>query len=160
MTTSRKRIFEVKVGDSVALPTCSVGVLTYSYHLRKGSMRVSSDYQDGASRADLSSSWLLEDMLNPQFPRTLQPFPLRSGEENSHFGQFWGMCTCLSSGSFPSPSPCPYALLAAVAYKRSITWKLWIKFYLGRNEDCSLGGSISDSSERLLQSDSGGEVYI
>ena len=31
-----------------------------------------------------------------------------------------------------------------------------MKFYLGQNEDCSLGGSISDSSERLLQSGSGG----
>ena len=29
-----------------------------------------------------------------------------------------------------------------------------------QNEDCSLGGSISDSSERLLQSSSGGKsVY-
>ena len=31
-------------------------------------------------------------------------------------------------------------------------------FYLGQNEDCSLGGSISDSSERLLQSSSGGKT--
>ena len=31
------------------------------------------------------------------------------------------------------------------------------KFYLGQNEDCSLGGSISESSERLLQSGSGGK---
>ena len=23
------------------------------------------------------------------------------------------------------------------------TWELWVKFYLGQNEDCSLGGSIS-----------------
>ena len=29
--------------------------------------------------------------------------------------------------------------------------------YLGQNEDCSLGGGLSDSSERLLQSSSGGE---
>ena len=29
-------------------------------------------------------------------------------------------------------------------------------FIWGQNEDCSLGGSISDSSERLLQSSSGG----
>ena len=28
---------------------------------------------------------------------------------------------------------------------------------MGQNEDCSLGGSLSDSSERLLQSGSGGE---
>ena len=32
-----------------------------------------------------------------------------------------------------------------------------VKFYLGQNEDCSLGGSISDSSERLLQRGSGGK---
>ena len=31
------------------------------------------------------------------------------------------------------------------------------KFYLGQNEDCSWGGSISDSSEGLLQSSSGGK---
>ena len=30
-------------------------------------------------------------------------------------------------------------------------------FYLGQNEDCRLGGSISASSERLLQSGSGGK---
>ena len=30
-----------------------------------------------------------------------------------------------------------------------------ISFYLGQNEDCSRGGSISDRSETLLQSDSG-----
>ena len=37
------------------------------------------------------------------------------------------------------------------------TWELWVKFYLGQNEDCSLGGSNSDNSERLLQSGSGGK---
>ena len=31
-----------------------------------------------------------------------------------------------------------------------------VKFYLGQNEDCSPGDSISDSSERLLQSGRGG----
>ena len=30
-------------------------------------------------------------------------------------------------------------------------WELWVKFYLGQNEDCSLGDSTSDSSEKLLQ---------
>ena len=35
-------------------------------------------------------------------------------------------------------------------------YKLRVKFYLGQNEDCSLGGSISDSSEKLLLSGSGG----
>ena len=41
--------------------------------------------------------------------------------------------------------------------KRCTTWELRVKFYLGQNEDCSPGGSISDSSERLLQSGSGGK---
>ena len=40
--------------------------------------------------------------------------------------------------------------------KRCITQKLQVKFYLGQNEDCSLRGSNSDYSERLLQRDSGG----
>ena len=31
------------------------------------------------------------------------------------------------------------------------------KFYLGQKEDCSLGGSLSDGPERLLQSGSGGK---
>ena len=35
--------------------------------------------------------------------------------------------------------------------------ELRVKFYLGQNEDCSPGGSISDSSERLFQSGSGGK---
>ena len=34
---------------------------------------------------------------------------------------------------------------------------LQVKFYLGQDEDCSPGGSILDSSERLLQSGSGGK---
>ena len=39
--------------------------------------------------------------------------------------------------------------------KRWAIWELWIKFYLGQNEDCSLGDSTSESSERLLQRGSG-----
>lgn len=38
-------------------------------------------------------------------------------------------------------------------------WKLRVKFYWRQNEDYSLGGSISDSSEILLQS-GGGKVRI
>ena len=41
--------------------------------------------------------------------------------------------------------------------KRCTTWELWVKFYLGQNEDCSLRGSTSDLSESLLQSGSGGK---
>ena len=40
--------------------------------------------------------------------------------------------------------------------KRCTTWALWVKFYLGQNENCSPGGSASDNSERLLQRGSGG----
>ena len=35
--------------------------------------------------------------------------------------------------------------------KKWIMWGLWVKFYLGQNEDYSLGDSTSDSSEKLLQ---------
>ena len=35
-------------------------------------------------------------------------------------------------------------------------YKFQVNFYLGQNEGCILGGSISDSSERLLQSDNRG----
>ena len=38
-------------------------------------------------------------------------------------------------------------------------WELWIKFYLGQKEDYSLGDSISDSSEKLLQRGVGWEKY-
>ena len=40
--------------------------------------------------------------------------------------------------------------------KRYTTWQLWVKFYLGQNEDCSPGGSTPDSSERLRQGGSRG----
>ena len=35
--------------------------------------------------------------------------------------------------------------------KNSARWELWVKFYLGQNENYSLGGSISESSEILLK---------
>ena len=39
--------------------------------------------------------------------------------------------------------------------------ELRVKFYWGQNEDCSPGDSTSDSSERLLQRDSGGRsIYM
>ena len=40
------------------------------------------------------------------------------------------------------------------------TWELWVKFNLGQNEDCSPGGNISNSSERLLQIGSGGKSKV
>ena len=44
--------------------------------------------------------------------------------------------------------------------KDAQTWELWVKFYLGQNEDSSLGNSISDSSEKILQRGRGGSQYI
>ena len=35
--------------------------------------------------------------------------------------------------------------------QKCTTWELWVKFYLGQNEDYSPGDSIADSSEKLLQ---------
>ena len=52
---------------------------------------------------------------------------------------------------FPSPHQDP--LKEVIGKKRCTAWELQV--YLGQNEDCSPGGSISDSSERLLQSRSG-----
>ena len=38
--------------------------------------------------------------------------------------------------------------------------RVGVKFYLGRNEDCSPGDSVSDSSEKLLQrSSEGRSIY-
>ena len=37
-------------------------------------------------------------------------------------------------------------------------WELWVKFYLGQNEYCSLGDNTSDSSEKLLQRGRGGGI--
>ena len=35
-------------------------------------------------------------------------------------------------------------------HRKCIMGELQVKFYLGQNEDCNLGNSTSDSSERLL----------
>ena len=38
---------------------------------------------------------------------------------------------------------------------------LWVKFYLGQYEDCSLGASTSDSFENLLQRSRGEDsIYV
>ena len=56
----------------------------------------------------------------------------------------------------PSLRPCT-SLLVLLYLPPPFFFFLRVKFYLGQNEDCSLGGNISDSSERLLQSSSGGK---
>ena len=38
-----------------------------------------------------------------------------------------------------------------LTYKKWTKWEMWVKFCLGQYEDCSLGDSTSDSSERLFQ---------
>ena len=44
--------------------------------------------------------------------------------------------------------------------KKMHNLRVGVKFYLGQNEDCSLGGRTSDSSERLLQRGSERKVNI
>ena len=44
--------------------------------------------------------------------------------------------------------------------KRMPNMRVQVKFYLGQNEDCSLGDSTSDSPGKLLQTDSGEGQYI
>ena len=39
-------------------------------------------------------------------------------------------------------------------------WELQVKLCLGQNEDCNLGDSISDSSEKLLQRGGGEGQYL
>ena len=60
---------------------------------------------------------------------------------------------------FPSPGDLPTcnSRWVLLTKKRCTTWEVWVKFYLGQNEDCHPGGSNSDSSKRLLQSGSGGK---
>ena len=70
----------------------------------------------------------------------------------------------------PPPSPCLFLLQEAglledhvtegVDLKKYTTWKLQVKSYPGQNEDFSPGDSISDSSEKLLQRDSGEGQYV
>ena len=44
--------------------------------------------------------------------------------------------------------------------KKCTAWELWVKFYVGQNEDYSPGDSISESSEKLLQRSRGECQYI
>ena len=46
-----------------------------------------------------------------------------------------------------------------INFKKSTTWELWVKFYLGQNEDCSWEDSTSGSFEGMLQRGSGGGRY-
>ena len=50
-------------------------------------------------------------------------------------------------------------LKRCVTWKKCKSWEVWVKFYLGQSEDYSPGDSISESSEKLLQSRVGGQ-YI
>ena len=87
-----------------------------------------------------------------------------------------GVCVCRGGGcspphpraSFsitrpPLPHPisaCGLQMIRLCRLKRCTMWELWVKFCLRLNEDCSLGDSTSDSSERLIQSGNGGwSVY-
>ena len=45
-----------------------------------------------------------------------------------------------------------------IDFKRCM-WKLWVKFYWEKYEDCSLGDSTSDSSDKLLYRGSGEDQH-
>ena len=47
-----------------------------------------------------------------------------------------------------------------VNLKKYTTWKLWVKFYLGQNEDWNPGDNIWDHSEKLFQRGRGESQYI
>ena len=44
------------------------------------------------------------------------------------------------------PIICYFGMLTK---KKSTMWELWVKFYLGQNEDYSPGGSITDTSQKV-----------
>ena len=39
-------------------------------------------------------------------------------------------------------------------------WELWVKFYLYQNEDCSLGDSTSNSSEKFQRGNGEKSIYM
>ena len=56
-----------------------------------------------------------------------------------------------------------FSLVLSVSFcqlKKGTTWEFRVKFYLGQNEDYSLGDSILDSSEKLFQRGRGKKVSI
>ena len=77
-------MFELRRGRTIDL-LCGMADLLFP--CKKGEC-VNSDYQDGASRADLLPSWHLEDMLSTRFLRALQPLLPGGSKENSHCGRF------------------------------------------------------------------------
>ena len=44
--------------------------------------------------------------------------------------------------------------------KKHPVWELWIKFYLGQNEDCNPGDCLLESSVELLWRGKGGGQYV
>ena len=57
-----------------------------------------------------------------------------------------------STSNLPSTlGPQPKVTDVNLKKKQSTTWESQLKFYLGKNEKCSLRDSTSDSSEKLLQ---------
>ena len=56
-----------------------------------------------------------------------------------------------------------FSLVLSVSFcqlKKDTAWEFRVKFYLGQNEDYSLGDSILDSSEKLFQRGRGEKVSI
>ena len=75
-----------------------------------------------------------------------------------------GLSCSMACGIFPDQgsNPCPLlkpvsTALAGGFLTTAPPGKLpQVKFYLGQNEDCSPGDSVSDSSEKLLEEARGG----
>ena len=63
----------------------------------------------------------------------------------------------IGMGNTCKPMAVSFQCMTKFTTKKKKIYNLRVKFYLGQNEDCSPGGSISDSSETLLQSGSGGK---
>ena len=72
----------------------------------------------------------------------------------------WSLCVLHNERSRCSKSTHCNWRVALCQLKRGTTWELWVKFYLGQNEDCSQGDSTLDSPERLLQRGVGQGQYI
>ena len=70
-----------------------------------------------------------------------------------------GVLPAWSEPTLPTLVSSPQSIKSVVELKCTV-WKLWVKFYFGQNEDCSLGESVSDSPENLLWGGQGELAYI
>ena len=98
--------------------------------------------------SQLQGSWLIYSLYS------FQPLYLFQGSRQEEWGQRREYYTSLPFNVIHQNLMTWYWL------KKKCTWELWIKFYLGQNEDYSPGDSTSDSSEKLLQRIEGEGQYM